>query len=258
MTRRVALFSATAAQEGERGLRVMLRLVLWMAKLTLIVFAGAIVWATWQTNELSQSACYGSPRQGRLEGGKRPPMSGVNYASYSHLMWAIGRTSMHGAVRDTIVEAYAELAETMPDAWYVYGESGWPRGGPFPPHKTHRNGLSVDFFVPVRDSWGNATAVPVWPWNWMGYEVRFDRNGQRPGMTIDFEAMARHFDALIRAGEKHGVGLKFVILEVELQRKMMETPTGRTLKGKIPFSTRRAWVPHDGHYHVDFDVKCRA
>jgi penicillin-insensitive murein endopeptidase len=182
-------------------------------------------------------------------------MSGINFAAYSYAMWAIGRTAMHQAVRDTIVDAYAELAETTPDAWFVYGESGWPWGGSFAPHKTHKNGTSVDFFVPVRDMSGNATSVPVWPWNWMGYEVRFDQNGRRPGMSIDFEAMARHLDALLRVGAARGVGIKRVILEADLHRKMSETPTGKAVAGRIAF-THRAWVPHDNHYHIDFDVQC--
>ncbi|ARB44245.1 hypothetical protein [Alloalcanivorax xenomutans] len=28
------------------------------------------------------------------------------------------------------------------------------------------------------------------------------------------------------------------------------------LRGNIQFSTRRSWVRHDEHYHVDFDLPC--
>ena len=45
----------------------------------------------------------------------------------------------------------AELERTQPGVKFVYGETGWPDGGPMPPHRTHRNGMSVDFMVPVRD-----------------------------------------------------------------------------------------------------------
>jgi penicillin-insensitive murein endopeptidase len=164
---------------------------------------------------------------------------------------------MHGAVRDTIADAYAELAKASPELYFVYGEAGWPRGGRFYPHKTHRNGLSVDFFVPLRNGGGGVSSVPVWLFNGYGYLARYDKAGHGPGGTIDFEAVARHLDALSRAGAKRGVGIGRVILEVDLQRKLFATPTGAKLRGKLPFAQFKAWVPHDNHYHVDFRVPCR-
>jgi penicillin-insensitive murein endopeptidase len=237
-------------------LRIVGKLLLSLAKLVLVLL---VLWAAGiavATGEWRDSVCHGTPREGWLEGGKQPPLSGANFSAYSTLLWLLGRTAMHAKVRDTIVDAYADLAASAPELRYTYGESGWPWGGSFYPHKTHRNGLSVDFFVPVRNGSGSVSSLPLWPWNRLGYDLRFDDAGNGNGLAIDFEALARHLDALLKSGAKHGVGVRYVILEVPLRQKVLETPTGRTLAGRINFSTKRAWVPHDNHYHIDFDVPC--
>lgn len=218
---------------------------------------GAMLWTGWQTAEWRESVCYGAPNSGRLTGAKRLPLSGGNFSAYSALMWAIGRASMHGAVRDTLLDAYADLAVTAPELRFVYGESGWPRGGQFYPHKTHRNGLSVDLFVPVRDLAGHVSEPPTYPWFGFGYGLHFDDAGKGLGQDIDFEAMAKYLDAIRRASAKHGVRIGRVIFENELQKELFATPTGRTLSAKLPFSHFKPWVRHDEHFHLDFDVPCR-
>jgi penicillin-insensitive murein endopeptidase len=201
--------------------------------------------------------CYGTTRSGSLAGAKRLPVAGRNFVAYSGILRAIGRASMHGAVRDTILDAYNELAETAPDLSFVYGEASWPGGGRLYPHRTHRNGLSVDFFSPLRDMMGWPRILPTTLLNAFGYGVHFDTDGKGHGWEIDFEAMAKHLDALHRAGAKRGVGIKLVILDPELQKKLFETPSGASLKGRLPFASFRAWVAHDSHYHIDFSVPCR-
>jgi penicillin-insensitive murein DD-endopeptidase len=43
-----------------------------------------------------------------------------------------------------------------------------------------------------------------------------------------------------------------VILTPEYLPLLWATPTGATLKKKLPFMQKPAWVRHDEHYHVDF------
>jgi penicillin-insensitive murein endopeptidase len=229
-----------------------------LAVIVLTLFTIAAIWAGWRSAEWGTSICYGTPRDGALSGARRLPVGGANFITYSGILRAIGRTSMHGAVRDTILDAYAELAQTSPELRYVYGEASWPGGGPLYPHKTHRNGLSVDFFVPLRNWWGQVRILPTSVFNAFGYGVHFDDEGKGHGLQIDFEALAKHLDALQRAGAKRGVSIRLVILETELQEKLFETRTGKGLSGRIPFSKTRAWVPHDSHYHIDFSVPCQA
>ena len=73
-----------------------------------------------------------------------------------------------------LTEAYADVARTHPQLRFVYGETGFASGGPFEPHKTHQNGLSVDFFVPVRDEKGRSVPLPTSATNRWGYDRHVD------------------------------------------------------------------------------------
>src|SRR5262249_32296787 len=105
------------------------------------------------------SVCYGNPVRGHLENGKRLLYAGPNYRAYHIAGYITGRTFMHSTVRDTIRDAYAALAVSDPELHFIYGESAWQHGGPLWPHKTHANGTSVDFFVPLRTSSGAVTDI---------------------------------------------------------------------------------------------------
>ena len=70
------------------------------------------------------SVCYGTPSNGRLEGGVQLARSGPNFEAYSSLGVVAGRTYVHSKVADVVSEAYAALARSEPDVKYVYGESG--------------------------------------------------------------------------------------------------------------------------------------
>jgi hypothetical protein len=120
------------------------------------------------------SVCYGDAASGRLERGSRLPYSGENYRAYSVLGFALGRTYVHSSVRDVMRDAYAELAKSRPELRFIYGESGWARGGRFRPHKGHTNGTAADFFVPVRTLEGNVSQLPTSPFNLFGYAIQFD------------------------------------------------------------------------------------
>ena len=89
---------------------------------------------------------------------------------------------------------------------YIIGEAGWPSGGEFWPHRTHQNGLSVDFMVPVERE-GKPSSLPTWPWEKFGYGVEFDSKGCRADMCIDFKALARHL--CYEDSEKNYKFLKF-------------------------------------------------
>jgi penicillin-insensitive murein endopeptidase len=203
------------------------------------------------------SVCYGDAVSGRLEGARRLPYSGENYRAYSMLGFGLGRTYVHSIVRNVMLDAYAELAKSHPELRFIYGESGWATGGRFPPHKGHANGTAVDFFVPVRTLEGKVSLLPISSFNLMGYAIQFDRNGRSGSSTIDFEAMALHLLALERAARAHGIAIRRVIFDINLQPKLAATRSGRQVMGLLAFNKQQAWVRHDEHYHVDFRVPCR-
>ena len=97
-----------------------------------------------------QSQSLGTVSNGSLIDGKRMPSKGKNFETYSYFLSFIGRTCIHSKVREVVVDAYKILETTQPDTTFIYGEMGWCKGGRFRPHRTHQNGLSVDFMVPLR------------------------------------------------------------------------------------------------------------
>jgi len=203
------------------------------------------------------STCFGTTGNGRLENGVRLPASGKNFSSYSLLGITLGRTYVHSKVAATVADAFEALEQTRPDTVFVYGETGFRSGGSFRPHKTHQNGLSVDFMIPVRNKKDKSIPLPTHAFNKWGYDLEFDATGRLDNMTIDFEAMADHLAALHKAAKGNGIGIWRVIFDPQLQPFLWNTKNGAYLKANLQFSTKRSWVRHDDHYHVDFELPCR-
>lgn len=202
------------------------------------------------------SRCFGTVAKGRLEEGVALPASGVNFSAYSRMGVAAGRTHVHSTVRDILLDAYAQLATTLPGTVFVYGETGWASGGRMRPHRTHQNGLSVDFFVPVRDAAGVSVPLPTGLANKLGYAIDFDAQGRYEGLQIDFAAIGEHLFRLAEAARRRDAGLALVIFDPPYLPRLLATPRGAWLRENIEFMKGRAWVRHDEHYHVDFKLPC--
>jgi len=203
------------------------------------------------------SQCYGTVGNGRIEGSVKLPLSGANFSAYSTLAAGAGRTHVHAAVAEVLAASYAALQKTSPAVTYVYGETGWPAGGRFRPHRTHQNGLSVDFFVPVRDAAGKSVPLPTGLSNRWGYDIEFDGNARYGEYAIDFPALAEHLYQLDLAAKARGVGIALVIFETGYLPRLFATPRGAYLQQNLPFMKGKPWVRHDEHYHVDFAVPCK-
>jgi penicillin-insensitive murein DD-endopeptidase len=211
----------------------------------------------------ADSICYGSPANGRIENAERLPRKGSNFRAYSHAGVALGRTYAHKRVVRAIHSAYADVARTMPTKTFVYGETGFAEGGRFKPHKTHQNGLSVDFMVPVIDANGRSIPLPGSMANRYGYDIEFDaqawyRIDAKQVFRIDFDAMAEHLYALDRAASSSGAPIERVIFEPAYLPKLFATKRGAYLRSRIRFVRGKVWWRHDEHYHVDFSMKCRS
>ena len=204
-----------------------------------------------------ESTCFGTTSAGRLERGCRLPLSGENFDTYSRTLWLAGRTWVHCEVSAVVLEAYEVLEAERPNTTYVYGETGKRYGGEFRPHKTHRNGLSVDFMVPVTDDRGVSVALPTHLFNRYGYSIDFSLDGQADGFAIDYEAFAAHLAALSDAARRRGFDIERVIFDPMMQPALRATSAWDAV-ADLSFSTRRSWVRHDEHYHVDFAVPCES
>jgi len=213
--------------------------------------------ATVALSAAAESTCFGTVAKGRLEGGTALSSSGPNFTSYSSLGESLGRTYVHSTVRDVVATAYKALETAAPGKVFVFGESGWKDGGRIKPHRTHQNGLSVDFMVPVVDKSGKSIPLPTGPLNKFGYDIEFDRNATFDGLSIDFDAIAEHLYQLHLAAHAKGIDLALVIFDEPYLPRLFATARGPYLKQNLKFMHGKPWVRHDEHYRVDFAVSCK-
>lgn len=234
----------------------------------LCVGPGATAWSravatTWSATEAAS---------GELEGTRSLPPRGAGYRTYSVIGSAIGRQHADhrviAALRQALASAGDEAGRT-----YTVAEVGWPSGGAFPPHRTHREGLSVDILMPMLDASGSPASLPSWPWTGWGYCWHLDGEGalrsmawEAPlpvvrghevdpcpfpgrggGWTADFDGLRLLLEAVLEAAPAHGVRLTRVIVAPEYADRI---GAGSAVD---PLLTRRGvWVRHDDHVHLDF------
>ena len=210
---------------------------------------------------IDESKCYGTSDNGYLENGWQLPSSGKNFSAYSFVGVAAGRNYVHSKVHRTVLDAYQTLETKTPSKVFVYGESGFENGGKFRPHKTHQNGLSIDFFVPVINESGKSVELPANLFNKFGYGIEFVGKGEYNGLSIDYNTMAQHLRALYVAANNNGVKIWRVIFDNKLQKELFKTSIGSEIKRELAFSTKKPWVRHDrnvsmtlGHQAVLFSV----
>ena len=204
----------------------------------------------------ADSVCFGKVSNGRLEGGVKLPTEGSNFTAYSSIAATAGRTYVHSRVAMIVEESYAALAKALPSTVYVYGETGWRSGGRFRPHRTHQNGLSVDFFVPVRDAGGRSVPIPTSPTTRFGYDLEFNAEARLDELTIDFVALAEQLHQLNLAAKRNQASIALVIFDPAYLDRLFATPRGQEIRS-LPFMKGKPWVRHDEHFHVDFGVPCR-
>ncbi|MFC1482899.1 penicillin-insensitive murein endopeptidase [Candidatus Margulisiibacteriota bacterium] len=198
-----------------------------------------------ENNKPSQSI--GTPSNGRLINGKRLPSSGPNFKTYSRLLNLIGRNHVHHKVRNIILDTYNNLYKKYPNKKFIYGETGLKKGGTFWPHKTHQNGLSVDFMVPVINKDQKSVFLKTNIFNLWGYKYEFDAKGIEKKYQIDFQALAAHINELQKVSQKYGIRIRYVIFDPQLQKYLSNV-------NAIHFSQKRSWIRHDEHYHVEFEI----
>lgn len=203
-----------------------------------------------------ESTCFGTTSNGSLENGVKLPAGGNNFTSYSRAAILAGRTYVHSEVRDIIVDAYEALEITHPGKVYKYAETGKQNGGLFKPHKTHQNGLSVDFMTPMKTKSNKSVHLPTNVFNRLGYDIELDSKGKYKELSIDYEALAAHIAELHKQAKSSGHDLWRVILDPDLQPPLFETAHGLYLRKYIQFTKKRSWVRHDEHYHIDFALAC--
>ena len=203
------------------------------------------------------SRCYGTTDKGAITGAVSLPAKGDNFESYSSVAEILGRAYVHSTVARIVIDAYADLETALPNRVFKYGETGAEFGGKFKPHKTHQNGLSVDFFVPVVDENGVSVHLSTHMFNRYGYDIEFDDKGQYEKLHIDYESLAAHIVALDKNAKKNKVGVWRVIFDPTLQPFLFKTSHADYLQKHVNFVKTKSWVRHDEHFHIDFEIPCK-
>ena len=204
-----------------------------------------------------QSISYGTTSNGSLENGSQLPSEGSNFIGYSTVARLAGRTYVHSEVKEIIVSAYKSLEISMPGKVFKYAETGFEEGGQFRPHKTHQNGLSVDFMTPMISPGGVSEHLPTHPFNKFGYNIEIDPEGNYGDLKVDYAALAAHIVELDKEAKRKGYKLWRVIFDPKLRPYLFVTEYGNYLQDNVQFSKKRSWVRHDEHYHVDFEIPCK-
>jgi penicillin-insensitive murein endopeptidase len=235
------------------SVRIILGFCVFAIVLSVCIYWGNDVLIAFESGVPSMSS--GTYSDGSISHSKRLPSYGANFSTYSRFGSLIGRTNVHDRVRAAMIDAYSQLAQELPSRTFVFGETGWPNGGRFWPHKTHENGLSVDFMVPVDDMKGNASIFPTNIFNKFGYNVEFDSTGRSGEYQINFDVMAKHLKAIRNSANKNGLNIRVVIFDNSLQKVLFSSSEGSSLPPLLKFSKKPAWVRHDEHYHIDFEIK---
>ena len=180
------------------------------------------------------------------------PYYGTNFTTYSVVGNLTGRTYVQPKAAKTILDSYRELAQNNPKLVFKYGEAGNKAGRGFWPHRTHLNGLSVDFMTPMRDkTTGKSETLPTNLFTLWGYGIRLGPQTSYHNMEIDFAAICRHLAALNKAARANGLYLDLVIVEPPVLEALRQSPEYSKISN-LPFMKGKAWFSHDGHYHVDF------
>jgi penicillin-insensitive murein endopeptidase len=149
-----------------------------------------VAWLRVLVDGNTPSKVFGTVAHGRIEHAHVIPPWGPGFMTYSFLGSAVGRQYVDGRVRDALVAAFAARSRAEGGRTFVVGETGWPSGGTFRPHRSHQNGMAVDIFMPVESGNGEPTRLGTWPWNMFGYGLEFNERGELGDLRIQFESVA--------------------------------------------------------------------
>ena len=208
-------------------------------------------------HQTEKSTSSGTVSNGSLKNGRIFPFKGPNFIYFDSASYLDKHAFTHEKVHHAVLATYKTFETILPAFEFGLMECSNENGGKIWPHRTHQNGLSVDFMSPllkngVSSTDFNTTGLPH-------YLMEFDENGiykEDSAYSIDFNLMARHILALNDEAVKHGLKIEKVILKIALKDNLFATEYGKRLKASgIYFATNLSDLIdslHDDHYHVDF------
>jgi len=203
------------------------------------------------------STSKGSVSNGSLENGKLLPYNGPNFWYFDKGSYLSSRGFVHSKVKKTVLDSYKNL-EVLSDRNWCIMEASNQKGGKLYPHRTHQNGMSIDFMMPLKKD--NKPYYQLDSSGTMHYLMTFDDNGyhaKKKDVQIDFDAVGLHIIELEKAARKNGLKIKKIIIKIELKDELYASKYGATIKKKgiyvVKGLTKMINALHDDHYHIDFE-----
>lgn len=208
-------------------------------------------------NDSLPSISHGTVSNGSIENATLIPYEGSNYCYFDRTSYLGGRAFTNSKVAQCVVETYRALESQGVTRKFKVMEFSKKEGGKIFPHRTHQNGMSVDFMMPLMKD-----GKPYYGLDEKGashYLLEFDRNGaysEDPSITIDFDMVAQHLLTLDKEARKQGLKIHKVIFNTSLKDELYASSHGQKLLSSGIYVTRNLEKLindlHDDHYHVDF------
>lgn len=207
---------------------------------------------------MKPSVSKGTAGKGSLENGKLLPYYGPNFFYFDSSSYVNGRAFLNDKILLSLLSTYVAMDQLAPYRMYGVMECSLETGGKLYPHRTHQNGLSVDFMMPLIQD-GN----PYYALDTIGtshYLLDFNDDGTYSSdstVRIDFNLVALHLLTLNEEAQRNGYKISKVIIKIELKDDLYATPNGKKLREKgiyiVQSLTPEVNNVHDDHYHVDFE-----
>jgi penicillin-insensitive murein endopeptidase len=239
-------FSCTSEKESESGERDKNRPLTAMEKYHQL-----------HANDSIESISKGSVGNGSIENATLIPFQGSNYEYFDKTSYLGGRAFTNSKVAAITVATYEALELNGVDRHFRVMEFSRKEGGKMFPHRTHQNGLSVDYMMPVQKD-----GKPYYELDKKGashYLLEFDKDGkftEDASISIDFDMAAQHILELDKQARKKGMRIHKVIFNTHLKDELYATTHGKKLRSSGIYVTRNLSKLindlHDDHYHVDF------
>ncbi|MDC0257509.1 penicillin-insensitive murein endopeptidase [Crocinitomicaceae bacterium] len=208
-------------------------------------------------NDSLQSTSLGSVSNGKLKNATLIPFKGENFEYFDASSYMGGRAFTNNKVAEITINTYQALLDQGIDRRFKVMEFSNKEGGKMFQHRTHQNGLSVDYMMPLQKE-----GVPYYELDEKGashYLMDFNTEGlytEDTTVSIDFNMAARHILELDKQAKKNGMCIQKVIFNTDLKDELYATEYGTKLKTSGIYITKNLSKVindlHDDHYHVDF------
>ncbi|MFD1552572.1 hypothetical protein DNU06_15620 [Putridiphycobacter roseus] len=212
-----------------------------------------------KSNELP-SRNIGTVGNGKLENASLMPFYGSNFNYFDQDSYLAKRAFTSKIVKTIILNTYDDLKLTVPNRKFFLMELSNIHGGEMSPHRTHQNGLSVDFMMPKTKN-----GIANYELDTLGkdhYFLTFNDDGtyhDDKSIKIDFDLIAKHILCLHENAKKVGYKIAKVIIKTEYKNALFNTPNGKLLKQSDIYVVKNLSpivnAIHDDHFHVDFEKK---